>query len=251
MVERASGRASRRAVLTGALAGLAAVVAAKLRPERAEAADGEPVLIGQSNTATATTSITNSSTEAGNDDAVKGVATGTGNGVLGRNDNGTGVYGIGATGVTAYSPATTGYAVDAYGDVGVRALGVSAGVVGTGVQGVSGQGTNGDPTARGLEGFADVGTGVFAHTNDGVALKVAGPAVFSLSGLTTIPAGASSGVVTGVDLRGGSLVLAMVQQKRGRVSVRAAVPDFGAGTITIHLNAKPQVDVTVGWFVVN
>ena len=123
--------------------------------------------------------------------------------------------------------------------------------MGTGVQGVYGQGNGGDTAARGLEGFSDVGTGVFANTNTGTALKVVGPAVFSRSGALTIPAGSSSGIVTGVPLTGSSLVLALVQQKRGRVSVRAAVPDVASSSFTVHLNAKPQVDVKVAWFVVN
>jgi hypothetical protein len=50
-------RRSRRALLTGAAAGAAAVAAKTLTPTPAQAADGDPVLLGQTNTSVSSTTI--------------------------------------------------------------------------------------------------------------------------------------------------------------------------------------------------
>jgi hypothetical protein len=99
------------------------------------------------------------------------------------------------------------------------------------------------------------GTGVVAATaldGTGNGLSVLGPALFTLSGLASIAAGAKSVKVTGVSLRTASLVLATVQNSAG-VHVLYAEPDVSGSSIAIHLNTTVPKgkSANVAWFVVN
>jgi hypothetical protein len=85
----------------------------------------------------------------------------------------------------------------------------------------------------------------------GPALKAAGPAVFSRSGILTVAAGKSSGTVTGVALSAASLVLATVQQNLSGVYVRGAVPNTAGSSFTLYLSKAPSAGAKVAWFVVN
>jgi hypothetical protein len=118
---------------------------------------------------------------------------------------------------------------------------------GDGVGGTSsgGNGVHGRATAAG-------GVGVLAeNTGGGTALRVAGPAAFSRSGVLTIAAGKSSGTVTGVTLTAASLVLATVQQNLSGVNVRAAVLNVTGSSVTINLSKAPSASAKVAWFIVN
>jgi len=96
------------------------------------------------------------------------------------------------------------------------------------------------------------GIGVLAeNTAGGTALKAAGPAVFSRSGILTVAAGKSSATQAGVALTAASLVLATLQQDRSGVWVRSAVPDVAASSFTIHLSKAVTASARVAWFVVN
>jgi hypothetical protein len=125
---------------------------------------------------------------------------------------------------------------------------------GTGVMGQSGAGgagVTGSGGAWGVLGASQNGTGVQAESASGIALRVHGTAVFTRSGLATVPAGDISVRVSGVALSSSSLILATLQKKDGHAHVRAAVPDVAAHSFTIYLTRPPTIDLPVGWFVVN
>jgi hypothetical protein len=123
----------------------------------------------------------------------------------------------------------------------------------------SGPGVLGSSTGSGA-GVAgttasSTGIGVFAqNTGGGSALTVSGPSVFSRSGVVTIPSGQTKATVAPPGgLSAAALVLAIMQNVAGGVSVKAAVPNPTAGTFQIVLTKAPlaPATATVAWFVVN
>lgn len=93
-------RYGRRALMLGAAAAGAGAAAGLAAPDPAEASNGQPVLLGKSNKATATTSITN---KLGN--AIAGASTNA-IGVRGSSVNATGVYASGAIALSVDGPVT-------------------------------------------------------------------------------------------------------------------------------------------------
>ena len=154
---------SRRALLAGALGGLGALAASAVgRVSPAAAANGDPVVQGQTNTATATTVVQNTTQD---HSALWGSATatsGTGVGVRGSTAS---QYGYGVWGEGGYSGVQgTGSAYGVYGD----SLG------GDGVRGytTSGTGTSGWSTSgRGASGSSSSGIGVVAISTSNYALR--------------------------------------------------------------------------------
>jgi hypothetical protein len=111
-MDQRKDRRSRRALLTGAAAGVAAVAAKTLTPTPAQAADGDPVLLGQTNTSDNATTI-NTPFES----ALIGISSTDGGALVGINkfEQGYGVFAQSAgIGVLAVG-----------GDTGVDARGVS------------------------------------------------------------------------------------------------------------------------------
>ncbi len=113
----------------------------------------------------------------------------------------------------------------------------------------------GDNTADGVavwaHSFEGIGLVAEAVSPDGIAIKAMGVTQFSRSGRGTIPKGESTFTVSGVRIDPESLVLATLQQDRGAIYVRSAVPtDFG-NSFTITLNQRVPQDTVVGWFIVN
>jgi hypothetical protein len=215
-MDQRKDRRSRRALLTGAAAGAAAVAAKTLTPTPAQAADGDPVLLGQTNTSDNATTI-NTPFES----ALIGISSTDGGALVAINkfEQGYGVFASSAgIGVLARGGDT---GVDAFGGVAVRA------------------------------GTSD-GVGVWTSTepHKGTALQVEGRATFSRSGRAMVPAGATSVTVTGVDLTPESLVLATLQQDLGsRVFVRAAVPSVASGSFKLYLSRAAAVAAPVAWFI--
>jgi len=151
-------------------------------------------------------------------------------GFVGYAGNGTGIGAVGVFGVVGQSNADGGIAVE--GDAS-----------GSGAAGVFGSATGG-PGSAGVKAYA---AGV-----DSAALQVDGRAIFSSSGQIVVPAGARSVVQPGLSLSPTAFVLATLQQNLQRVSVRAAVADPAAGTVTVYLTAPaPAGGATVAWMVVN
>jgi hypothetical protein len=126
----------------------------------------------------------------------------------------------------------------------------------TGVQGLSGTVTStspASPPSTGVHGRCDdaVGTGVLAQSANGTALKVDGAAVFSRSGVLTVPAGARSVTQDDVELTSASLVLAVLRRHQAFRHVVAAVPHPRTSSFTVHLNLPASPGCEVAWFVVN
>jgi hypothetical protein len=270
----AAGRRTRRQLLAGGTGALAAVLAAEAiaRPTPALAADGDNVVLGQDNAASATTVIANSA-----DDKTQAAlqATGTGEtiGISGLSDSGNGVYGqSGATpsgllsaghGVHGITDDPQGYGVVAehYGN-GTAIIGIG-GELGSGVTGTSGVGVGVSGSSGGQAGVAGANTGagpgVYGSAFSGIgvlasgatALSVQGPAVFSRSGVLTVHGGRSSAVQTVIQLSAATLVLATIQDDVEGVWVRSAVPDPAGHKFTIHLNKAAPTRVRVAWFLVN
>ena len=115
---------SRRAVLAGAIGGVAAAAASSLvRPSTVSATDHSPLVVGEANTATLRTTLTNSTAGATTLSAVTAAA-GSGTAVLGTSSAGRGITGstqtgiamraaAGADGVGVWATSATGIALRA------------------------------------------------------------------------------------------------------------------------------------------
>jgi hypothetical protein len=199
---------SRRAVLAGALSGVVAAVASSLvRPSTVGAANGDPLLVGQGNTETSPTTLTNS-TLGGTTLSAVAAAAGTGTAILGTSSAGTGVTGstqtgtgmraaAGTTGVGIWASSTTGLALRANGggqaasfstwsttapSLVSQSTGGTVGVVGLGAnfapaaypEGVGVLGDNPDPAGVGMWGRSAHGSAVLGESDDGFGLEAYG-----------------------------------------------------------------------------
>ncbi len=139
--EAGLSKPSRRAVVGGAIAAVAAVAAQALgRPFAARADNGEPILAGQIETATASTGASTTSgnglqgsTGDGNASGVFGENTGGGPGVAGNSTNGNAV-----TGATTNGDGVLGVSFFGHGVTGVVAAGTRTAVLGKGRSRLSG-----------------------------------------------------------------------------------------------------------------
>jgi hypothetical protein len=201
--------------------------------------------------------------ETGSGSSIVGVAglVSTGSGIYGYSSVGNGVFGVGnGNGVWGHSFTGTGV----YGDT--EAAGAQNGVyghandsngsgvygqndgTGFGVAGVSTNPSGGDGVLGDEQ--SPTGVGVEAESSGGgIALHVAGKAVFTRSGIVTVAAGKSSLVVPLSGVATSSMVLATCQQSAS-VYVKAAVP--ATGSFTIRLTGKaPAGGMKVAYFVLN
>ena len=270
---------TRRSIIAAALGtGLAAVATSLGRPGAVQAADGGNVLLGQTNTATVTTTI-----DVGAHDGPAVLGSGTGAGVKGVGD--TGVWGesAGTNGVWGHNSGATGYTggasaqadspdgVGVWGfastnGAGVMGLSVSdnvdpmtaaphkTGVWGYAVQDASARGVWGQTTVgQAVRGEATTGTGVFATSASGPALEVSGKAKFTRSGKASIPKGKLSVDITVPGgLTADSLVHATLQTYRGAVAIAAVRPNYpAAGKARIYLTkvASLTAATVVAWIV--
>jgi hypothetical protein len=245
------GRYGRRALMLGvAGAGLAAGVVAGANT--AGAANGSDVLLGESNSATATTEVTTTS-----GDGLQGVTSSDGfSGVAGIDESssgGHGVYGTSTDGIGVYGTLSSGQSgllgSSVAGSVGDSSA--SAGVLGLsssddGVQGTTS--ADGFSGVRGIDQSTGGGYGVYGSSTAGAALKVDGVAEFSRSGTVAITGTSVS--VTGVTLTSSSLILATLQGYEKGVAVAGVVPDVAGSSFTIHLTKAAKVSLAVAWFIV-
>ncbi len=162
-MDATNGRSSRANLVGAFAAGGAALVVHTLRPLPASTADNDPVLLGQENNATNTTSITSG------DVGLRGL--GARLGLEGRGD-GVGVLGEDLGGDPATTPG-----------------------VPSGVHGGSGYG-------RGVSDFSPQGVRIYAAGGDTqtAALQVDGKARFERSGRLTVLAGSASATKSGIAL---------------------------------------------------
>jgi hypothetical protein len=156
---------------------------------------------------------------------VYGENDGTGYGVAGRANTGTGVFGEGVTGVL-------GQRVGAGDGVGGRANNSCCSAV---------YGLN-NGTGNGVAGRSDTGTGVLAASANGIALKVSGRAKFSTAGVALIASGQKKVTVTLAGVTTSDFVLATVQ---GSGSFYVKNASAGTGQFTININKAPTAPATV------
>ena len=270
---------SRRAVLGAGLGALVGLVASGLgRAQPVNAADGDPVVAGQSTQATRATELASLSADpsfAGRSESGVGLegSSRTSRGVRGTSDAGTGVEGRSNTSPGVYGYSNKGAGVHAYsgssdGVSGYTAGQAAAGVRGQAINGVS-FGVIGEHltamTEGALGGYSAGVVGLASNSADvaGVAavgqggayaLSVNGSAKFTRSGRTLVPAGRSYVDVTVPGgLRSSSLVLATLMLNRTGVFVQSAVPNAATGKVRIYLNrvASSSSSTPVAWFVLN
>jgi hypothetical protein len=195
----------------------------------ATATQGQPVIAGQTNTATSYTEVT--STQPGVA-ALVGVNTGsTSTGVQG-NGSSYGIRGIGPTGV--YATGTAGNGV--WGE--------------TNSFGTSGVYGENDGTGYGVAGRAAAGTGVLADSANGTALEVTGRTKFSTAGTAVIASGQKKVTVTLAGVSTSDFVLATVQVT-GSFYVKNATAGSGQFTITINKAPTAPATVKVAYFVIS
>ena len=259
---------SRRALLGAAAAAAIAVAAdAIIRPEPVAATTGAMQFGTGNDAGSAATRLTSSVTGVAAltvDDASAGATALFGNasgvgaiGVYGLGERGFGILGdtalatkgngaVGAWGRDRDTPGKIGTAGTSYEGVGV--VGYAA----------PGAGDALPPTPVGLigvYGYAPTGTGVFARSDGGTALRVAGKASFSRSGRVSVPKGRA---YVDVDLssKGGlagtPLCFATIQTRRSGVHVETVRPNYpSAGKLRIYLNkvASSTSATSIAWMV--
>ena len=252
-------RTTRRALLGAGLGALVASVAHAVgRPGAAQAADGDVMHAGQGLTATATTSLTNNST----DRPVFVGQSQLGTGVAGNSNRGNGVRGFSAT--------NQGVVGESEGESGVFGLtnaeGPFAGVVGksTSDRGFGVLGINeGAETSASLAGpkhgvAVEVANalgyvGIAASAGPAAtALSVNGRARLNRSGRVSIAAGKTFVDVTvpgGLEFT--PIAFANLQVNRPGVYVQSVVPNASTGKIRINLNkvASSSSSTAVSWLV--
>lgn len=258
---------TRRSLLTAAAGGAAALAVGAIKPGAVAAGVPEPVIQDTDNATVAATGVTNATNDV---NALYGTASASGTGVEGNSETGKGVRGhsadtsdpetntenagvvgiagdvggvnsnIALTGVYGYADPSL---VDGFVGAGVWGDSADWGVIGSGSGGVLGDGVIG---VYGFTGAGD-GFGVLAEAGEtsALALGVAGKAVFSRSGRTTVNSGSKKKVVTLAGATTNTLVFAVLAQNRDGRYVRAAVPE--SGKFTVYLNANVGKDTKVSW----
>ena len=169
----------------------------------------------------------------------------TNDGVLGLSSGENGVHGV-----TSADGQSGVYGVDQSANNGAGVYGESTN--GNGVHGKT-SGVNQSGVWGEDNSVSPGGYGVYAHSENGEALRVDGVASFLRSGLVSIGAGKKSVTVTGVGLTASSLVLATLQNSLTKVYVESVVPDVSASSFVLNLSkaVPPGHSANVGWFAVN
>lgn len=232
---------------------------------RASAGGSSPALDAANNNPTGNGSAIHAHVANGGNasNAVEAFTAGTGRAIAAHIDNESSTQGAIVAWTAGSGPAIAGLGnpvsdgAGVYGETG----GIGPGVLGTALYsgtgpGVLGTGLGTGPGVRAVGRFIPASTGV--GSGNAAALDVRGRAAFTRSGLLTIPAGANNaftGLVAG-GLFSSSRVLATIQENKGTVTVRAAVPITAGpnkGKIQIILTgavpASPAGGLKVGWFV--
>jgi hypothetical protein len=257
---------TRRAILAAALGAVGASIAGALgRPAAVVGANGDELIVGQSNNATSQTtlsttaatglSVTDPSPSAVAVSGATGASSGKGYGVRGRSAGSTGVGAVGhsignATGVLGVSGPEAGTVPAAKAKTGVYGQ-AQQDVNARGVWGksTSGRGVMGEATSgTGVRGEATTGTGVVATAaSNGTALRVVGKASFNRSGIITVPPGNISASKS-IAVTTSTMVFAMIQEAVPGVWLRAALAHAGNQDVTVYLNKTTTVSTKVAYF---
>ena len=240
---------SRRAILTAALGGAAAIGVQALATAPGVRAVDVPALLNVSNAATARTTIsaglaTDATLAVANTDAGYGAritadpTNGAGTGAWVAVGDATNAWDLTTSQLTTAETGVYGYS-------DTSALN-AAGVWGDSIQGTGGVGT-GD---YGVLGASAGAAGVYAQgIAPARALVVDGSAHFTMSGRISVykTKTSASKAVTGVT--SASLVFAVLATARTGVYVRAAVAS--AGKVTVYLNKAPGLSTNVNFVVLD
>jgi hypothetical protein len=235
-------RTDRRAFLRLAGVATAGVAVAALATDRAAAADGGNVVLGQANSETNPATITNSGTAGVSISALKGVGPSDSNGLWGDSagTSGAGVYGTAAAGFGVFGSSATGY--DFYGG-------------GNGRVGLVQHLTSGSPTSGSYaigdifrNGAGDLWLCVVGGAAPAVAKfrKLGGPAAAGQTHFLPTPVRAYDSISSGQgQLSGGprtiSLATAVPAGANAVLFSATAYNTFGAGYMTIFSSAVATV----------
>ena len=249
-----AARQTRRSLLTAAIGAVGGLVAGGLaRPGSVSAANGDPVLAGGTNAATAATKLTNSAGTGG----LNILSQGAGTGVLGRSSTSVGV--AGAVGAAGVSPSPVGVFGEAGGaNLGILGVAVngdavsgrsatSAGVRGgsagvgttghnTGVMGTSGVTTNAaaNTDKTGVYGFSDTdanSVGVWGDSTSGIGVIGSGDwGVYAL--------GSAVGVIADVDVTATAVYAFVGPTAAPAAPVGVAVQATAASTSQVALSVS-------------
>lgn len=254
-------RRSRRALLAGALGGIGAFAAAAIGRANPVRAEGETMEVGGVyNTAESATILTNN---ANSNLVFKAESAASGIGVHGKSASQIGVYGqstsyLGVYG-TSMSPDWPAILARSAGD-STALMGHSAsagaiptrpqktGVFGYAIQDGSSRGVFGRSKAgQGVRGQATSGVGVYGKATSGFALRTAGRAKFSTSGVATIAKGNVSVLVDpGVNVTSGSFVLLTPKANIGSRGLWFTT-NASADTFTIRMSSSRSSNTKVAW----
>lgn len=238
---------SRRAILTAALGGVAAIGVQALATAPGVRAVDIPFLLNVSNAATAETTIASARAT---DATLKVTNTGAGYGARVTSDTGTGTGAWVAVGdpTNAWDLSTTPLTT---GETGVYGFSDTSAANAVGVWGDSIQGT-------GVVGTGDIGllgtsagyTGIYAQgIAPAKALIVDGPAHFTRSGRISVYKTKTSASKAIAGVTSASLVFAVLATARTGVWVRAAVAS--TGKVTVYLNKAPGLSTNVTFVVLD
>jgi hypothetical protein len=256
--EKQDGLKSRRALLTAAAAGAAAIAAQAALPLAAQAHDVDDVELGASNADTTTTGIDTSATADVN--AFAATAGGTGAAVAATAEDGPAVLAANTNVVEAAAYVTSGdttaavpidstqvtglYAWTPHTNIDLAAAGLWGDSDDIGVYGTGSRGVEGDAIFEGS-------TGVYAWAFDtsAYALKAVGKINFSRSGRLTIAAGKSSLTKSYPGVTSSSRVFAQLASNRSGRYVRAVVAT--TDSFTIYLNTSVTSSTYVIFWILN
>jgi hypothetical protein len=261
MSEVPVSRQSRRTLLAGAVAAAAAAVAHGLgRPAVVEAANGDTMKVGGDNFESAARTAIYQLDYASSSQALFAYTYGTGAAFAATSVSGDGaiLYGGGATSAGVQGQTLAGgtgvMGISTVENVPLPTPEPNTGVYGfadrnaeaRGVFGVSGPGTGVRGQTSTLTGFG----GRFVAPSGGKALGVVGRAIFSRSGVATVPAGRNYVDVTvGGGLPSGSSILATIQGVRTSTAVSSVRPNYpSAGKARIYLTKSVTASTKVAWF---
>lgn len=226
-----SRRSRRQAIALAGVAAAAATVAAlgTDRGQKAHAASGDPLIIGQGNQANpGDSTLLEGDLDAAAFQVNNNNPATTAIGVAGRSDSGMGVWGESMTSVGVAGRSDSGPAVE----------GVSGGV---GVRGTSGSGF-------GVAGASDSGTGVAAHSNTGIGVEARGSSGVGVHGDTFDGIGVRAqclGAAVPGHPTGPELALDVIGKARFSTAGSGSVPAWAAAAPVLNPAVTAASHITV------
>ena len=240
-----SGRASRRAILTAAAGGAAALAVSGLAKPFPAAAAAVNMQTESTNATSLPTGVSNSTADSG---ALFGTAD-SGYGVRGVSTDisapATHTDNVGLLGVAGDPTVLDGFPKGPAGVYGWSPASPDVNLFGTGVWGDSEEYGVFGSGAIGVDGWGDIGVLAEAKDPSSLALVVSGRAEFTRSGRSTISSGSAAKTVSLAGCTTSTLVFAVLASNRSGRYVRAVVPT--TGSFKIYLNTSVTKSTYVVW----